>query len=159
MGIRRRGHLLGKVWKFSRWDMWWRVDEHAILTAWKSLASSSKWMHKRWLMHFHLLPHNVSFNLWTQQCFRTDACPQTNKGSVCVLSRVRLFVTSGTVARQAPLSMGFSRQGYWSGLPCPPPGHLPHPGMEPTSLMSPELTGGFFTNCTTRVLSNHDAMF
>ena len=86
VGIRRRGHLLGKVWKFSRWDMWWRVDEHAILTAWKSLASSSKWMHKRWLMHFHLLPHNVSFNLWTQQCFRTDACPQTNKGSVCAQS-------------------------------------------------------------------------
>ena len=41
------------------------------------------------------------------------------------LSRVRLFATPGTVARQAPLSMGFSRQEYWSGLPCPPPGDLP----------------------------------
>ena len=50
------------------------------------------------------------------------------------LSHVRLFVTPWTVARQAPLSMGFSRQEHWSGLPCPPPGDLPKPGTEPTSL-------------------------
>ena len=43
------------------------------------------------------------------------------------------FVTLWTVARQAPLSMGFSRHGYWSGLPCPPPGDLPDPGIEPES--------------------------
>ena len=42
-------------------------------------------------------------------------------------------------------SMRFSRQEYWSGLPCPPPGDLPYPGMEPPSLMSPPLAGGFFT--------------
>ena len=48
------------------------------------------------------------------------------------------------IACQAPLSMGFSRQEYWSGLPCPPPGDL-HPGMAPESLMSPALAGGFFT--------------
>ena len=41
--------------------------------------------------------------------------------------------------------MGFSRQEYWSGLPCPPPGDVPDPGMEPTSLMSPALASGFFT--------------
>ena len=45
--------------------------------------------------------------------------------------------------------MGFSRQEYWSGLPCPPPGDLPNPGMEPTSLTSPTLAGGFFTTGTT----------
>ena len=50
-----------------------------------------------------------------------------------MLSRVRLFVTPWMVALQAPLSMGFSRQGYWSGLPCPPPGNLPDPGIEPGS--------------------------
>ena len=49
------------------------------------------------------------------------------------LSRVRLFVTLWTVARQAPLSMGFFRQEYWSGLPCLPPGDLPNPGIEPRS--------------------------
>ena len=59
---------------------------------------------------------------------------------VCVLSRfspVRLFATSGTVTCQAPLSIGFSRQKYWSGLPCPPPGNLPNPGIEPVSRTSP----------------------
>ena len=48
---------------------------------------------------------------------------------------------------QAPLSMGFSRQEYWSGSPCPPPGDLPDPGIQPKSLMSPEV--GFFTTSTT----------
>ena len=65
----------------------------------------------------------------------------------CVLSRfnrVQLFVTPWTVDRQAPPSMGFSRQEYWSGLPCPPPGTLPNPGSKPTSLTSPALAGGFF---------------
>ena len=53
------------------------------------------------------------------------------------------------VAHQAPLSMGFSRQEYWSGLPCPPPGDLPDPGIKPTILMSPELAGGFLTASAT----------
>ena len=73
------------------------------------------------------------------------------RSSACTLSRfhcVQLCVTSWTVALQAPLSMGFSRQEYWSGLPCPPPGDLPDPGIKPTSLMSPALAGGFFTTST-----------
>ena len=53
-----------------------------------------------------------------------------------MLSPVRLFATPQTVAHQAPLSMGFSRQEYWSGLPFAPPGDLPHPGIEPTSAVS-----------------------
>ena len=60
-------------------------------------------------------------------------------------SCVRLFVTPWTVAHQAHLSMGFSRHKYWSGLPGPPPGDLPDPGIEPSFLMSPALAGGFFT--------------
>ena len=58
---------------------------------------------------------------------------------MCVLSCfscVRLFVTLWTVARQAPLSIGFSRQESWSGLPCPPPGDLPDPGIEPAPPVS-----------------------
>ena len=51
--------------------------------------------------------------------------------------------------RQAPLSMGFYRKEYWSGLPCPLPGDFPDPGMEPMSLMSHALTGGSFTTSTT----------
>ena len=64
-------------------------------------------------------------------------------------SRVLLCATLWTVAHQAPLCMGFSRQEYRSGLPCPPLGGLPHPGMEPASLPSPALTGGLFTTGVT----------
>ena len=56
--------------------------------------------------------------------------------------------TLWTVAHQTPLSMGFSRQEYWSGLPCPPPGDLPNLGIKPASLMSPALADGFFTAST-----------
>ena len=63
----------------------------------------------------------------------------------CVLSRfslIQLYATLWTVARQALLSMGFSRQEYWRGLPCPPPGDLPDPGTEPES---PALACSFIT--------------
>ena len=70
----------------------------------------------------------------------------------CVLScfsHVWLCETLWTVACQAPLSMGFSRQEYWSGLPFPPPGDFPNPGIESVSLMSPALAGRFFTTGAT----------
>ena len=57
--------------------------------------------------------------------------------------------TPWTLAQQAPLSMGFPRQEYWSGLPCPPPGDFSHPGIKPASLTSPALAGVFFTTSTT----------
>ena len=61
---------------------------------------------------------------------------------------VPLFATLWTVAPQAPLSMGFTRQEYQSGLPCSPPGDLPDSGIEPASLISTALAGGFFTSAT-----------
>ena len=70
----------------------------------------------------------------------------------CVLSpfnHVWLCETLWNAAQQAPLSVGFSRQGYWSELPCSPSGVLPKPGIKPGSLMSPALTGRFFTINTT----------
>ena len=67
-----------------------------------------------------------------------DLCAQ----SLCC---VQLFVTLWTVASQAPLSMGFFRQEYWSGMPFPIPGYLPNSGIELASLVSPALAGGFFT--------------
>ena len=60
-----------------------------------------------------------------------------------------MFVTPWTVAQQAPLSMGFSRQEYWSGSPCLPPGDLPKPGIEPESLTSPVIARRFFTTNAT----------
>ena len=62
-----------------------------------------------------------------------------DRTAVCKRSHVQLFATLCTVARQAPLSVGFSRQEHWGGLPCPPPGDLPDPGIEPTP---PALAGG-----------------
>ena len=67
----------------------------------------------------------------------------------CVLSRIWLLVTPWTVALQPPLSMEFSRQEYWSGLPFPPPRDLPDPGNEPVSFTSPALAGRLFTTSTT----------
>ena len=70
----------------------------------------------------------------------------------CVLSRfshIQLFVTPWTIAHQAPLSMGFSRQEYWSRLPSSPPGDLPNPGIKLESLSSPALADRFFTTSTT----------
>ena len=66
-------------------------------------------------------------------------------------SCVQFFATLWTVACQAPLSMGFPRQKYWSESPCPPPADLRDPGIEPTSLMSPALAGRLFTTSATWV--------
>ena len=64
----------------------------------------------------------------------------------CLVTKSCLtFATLWTRAHQAPLSMGFPRQEYWSGYLFPPPGDLPDPGNEPKSLMSPALPGRFFT--------------
>ena len=71
---------------------------------------------------------------------------------VCALSHfshVRLFATLWTLAHQATLSMGFCRQQYWSGLPCPPPWDLADPGIEPSSLTPPALASRFYTSSTT----------
>ena len=74
-------------------------------------------------------------------CFSIFPCAKS-------LSCVQLFVTLQTIARQAPLSMGFSRQEHQSGLPFPSPGDLSDPGIEPASLKSPALTGFCTTNTT-----------
>ena len=63
---------------------------------------------------------------------------------------VQLFATLWTAAHQAALSMGFSRQEYWSGLPRPPSGDLPDPGIEPVFLKTLSSADGFFTSSVTR---------
>ena len=70
-------------------------------------------------------------------------CMRAKSLQLCLSAPLR------TIARQAPLSLGFSRQEYWSGLPCPPPGNLSDPGTEPVSRMSPALAGRFFTTSAT----------
>ena len=79
----------------------------------------------------------ASIHKHTLWCSDAQSCP------------VQLFATLWTVAHQAPLSMEFSRQEYWSGLPFPPPGDLPNPRIEPMFLMSPALAGRLFTTNAT----------
>ena len=74
-----------------------------------------------------------------------DSLPMNRACKPSCFSCVWLFETQRTVAHQAPLSMGFSRQEYWNGLQFPTPGDLPNPGNKSVSVMSPSLAGGFFT--------------
>ena len=80
--------------------------------------------------------------------------------SVCVLSHVRLFATPRTVACRALLSMEFSRQEYWNGLPFPTPGNLPNPKIKPTSPVFLVLAGGVFTTAPweAQLWSNHHSV-
>ena len=94
-------------------------------------------------------PSLRSWLVFQGSTFSLNGLPLKVRGSVfqpyCVhvqsLSRVQVSATPWTVAHQAPLSMGFSRQEYWSGLPCPPPEDLPSSGFEPTS---PALAGRLY---------------
>ena len=76
-------------------------------------------------------------------------------GVLSCFIRVQLFATLWTVTHWAPLWMGFSRQEYWSELPYSPPGDVPNPGIEPASLTSPALAGGFFTTSSTWLIPGH----
>ena len=92
-----------------------------------------------WKAWYFCLPHctSIPFGL----------TPVRNPLCVCMLSHfshVQIYATLWTVAHQAPLFMRFSRQEYWSGLPWPTPADLPHLGIEPVSLTSLALAGGFF---------------
>ena len=106
------------VWVDSR--RWWRTGKPDMLQS----------------MRLHRVRHDWATEQW-------DICIiQINVVVVKSLSRVQSFVTPWTVAHQFPLSMGFPRQEYWSGLPFPSPGDLPNPGIRPAS---PTLADRFFT--------------
>ena len=101
------------------------------------------------------MPHEVgAFGLFSagSQLLQRDLVHSWCSLYECVLSRfsrVQLSATFWNVAHQAPLSMGFSRQEYWSVLLCPSPGDLPDPGIKPESPAAPPLVGGFFTTSAT----------
>ena len=104
---------------------------------WKIITSR---LCKDWFSYFFWSWHSISYYILLLKLLKVK---------VKSLSRVWLFVTLWTVAYQASLSMGFSRQEYWSGLPFPSPGDLPDAGTEPMSLVSPTLACGFFTTSIT----------
>ena len=94
---------------------------------------------KTWFRRDHSSGREIGSTLNTGTCVHVQS-----------LSRVRLFATPWSIACQAPLSMGCSRLEYWSGLPCPPPGDLPNPGIEFTCLTSPASAGRFCPTSSTR---------
>ena len=98
-----------------------------------------------YLQHLAVFSLGLHFFISKIGTMKTAVSPHS---SMCVLSRfssVQLWATLWTKAFQAPLSMGFPRQEYWSGLPCAPPGDLPSPEMEPALSYVSSLVGGFFT--------------
>ena len=97
------------------------------------------------LFDIHTMHMNLSFNNNNKK----QAINNLPAGMLSRFGHVQFFPTLCTVACQAPLSIGFSRQEYWSGLPCPTPGDLLDPGIESESLISPALAGGFFTTSST----------
>ena len=103
------------------------------------------------LSHFNRIKSEL-FNLtlsllalYTFPAFSPTSHPPLNDLCCTMLSRVWLFAAPWTVAHQVPLSMDFPRQEYWSRLPFPTAGELSDLGIEPASLASPALIGGFFT--------------
>ena len=127
----------------------------AHLTSHSRMPGSTYVITRSWLSG-SLRPFLYSSSVYSHHLFLlSSASVRPLPFSVCIMivyacelscsSHLPLCVTLRTVARQASLSMGFSRQEYWSGWPCPPPGDLPDPGTEPVSLTPPTLAGGLFT--------------
>ena len=107
-------------------DSVWQISHlhwAAPLIAWMPMLTLHVWIPSK----------NAWNNLLCLKSHEKLASQKKKRKKVKSLSHVRHFVTSGAVAYQGPLSTGFSRQEYWSGLPCPSPGDLPNPGIEPRS--------------------------
>ena len=104
------------------------------------------------LISLSIMSSGSSFPLCVCVCVCVSVCARA-RASI-VLSCVQLFAIPWTVAHQAPLSMEFSKQEYWSGLPFPSPGDLPVPGIEPESLAFPALAGRFFPTARCSMCQN-----
>ena len=130
----RPGSLPLMLSKSDPWSPWKTADT--------SNSPCQKTQVGRWMFHFPTISQPRD---WGRQPNYSQYMSEETCLPACVLSHVRLFVTPWTLAHQAPLSMEFSRQEYWSGLLNPPPGDLPGPGIKATCPVSLALAGGFFT--------------
>ena len=98
-------------------------------------------------------------NLHINCLWIADCCCLNTESCVCLCAKLlQSCATLWTVACQAPLTMGFSRQEYWGGLPHPPPGDLPEPGIEFVSFTSPASADRFFTASTTWEVPGHNLL-
>ena len=114
--------LLVSNWyvKFFCFVLFWAI---LICIFWYLIVVDSNYLNDKWCCAFPL-------KLSCHQCFFSGE-RSLRSWVQCHFSHVWLYATPWTVAFQAPLSMGFCRQEHWSGLPCPPPGDLPDPGIKP----------------------------
>ena len=155
---------MGENSGWRRWAQWNRRGPQKQ-RSFSSKCDQERMVRKvqpRWLWRWKMA---LSQGVWVPgkergslQSLQEERCPCWHldvKGALCWISTPQttvlcaklrlLFATPWTAARQAPLSMGFSRQDYWSGLPFPSPGDLPNPGITPPSPASPALAGRFST--------------
>ena len=127
-------------------------SQYAIQPSYPLLSPSSpafKFSQHQGLFQWVSSSHQVAKYIYIYVCVCVWLCECAKSlqsyPTLCnTMDGIWLFVTQWTVAHQAPLSMGFSRQEYCSGLPCPPPGDLPDPGIEPASLTSPSFLYHWF---------------
>ena len=136
-------------WKFFRDYRSKKFDEHCLKSQTTFSGQGSESRAGKPLQSLSPLFHSPPLFFWSHQLWLGAPWASPGQTVVCcaqLLSRVPLCAAPWTAACQAPLSMGFSRQEYWSGLPCPPPGALPDPGIELMSLDVKKLplAGGFF---------------
>ena len=122
----------------------WHAAIHGVAKSWTRLSDWTELkLYPIWLRMWELdykdswVPKNWCF--WTVVLDSWESLGE---------SLISDSATPWSIACQAPLFMGFSRQDYWGGLPCPPPGNLPNPGIKPTFLKSSALAGWFFTSGT-----------
>ena len=136
------------IFKFSVFSLF-LVLFYKISESWKRLKNGLEFKHVCIHSAYLLLKQSPDRN-WELEIFRENTVYETVIGvcvcvCVCMLSCAWLFETPWTVAHHSTLSMEFSRQAYWSGLPFSPPGDPPDPGIETESLSSPALASEFFT--------------
>ena len=138
-------------------SLWWFKFLHSLINTllflWQPLQqvwSDSLWSVLLWWLRMLSIFHKPVDHL----CVLEKHLFKSLHATLSRFSHVQLSGTPWTVACKAPLSMGFSRQEYWSGLLCPPPGDLPNLGFETTSLMSWALAGRFFATSATKSLAH-----
>ena len=124
-------------------------SKHAQISTYLALTWNMCYHYPHSRLRDKLLMVTQSWEDLRSECRKLLECAVFHLSCASCFSPAWLCETPWTVGHQAPLCMGFPKQEYWSGLPCPSPGDLPDPGIKPSSLTSPAFAGRFFTSSTT----------